>query len=135
MLKLYRAEPKRPLVRACLAPSDDLLISEFVGIEFISAAYGLVRQSIISHADANTLIAAFEADKPNYIILLFEASVSQEVERLLRTYTATISLRPMDALHLPTALVEHRRQPLDSFITTDKVLISVAQTEGLVVKP
>ena len=41
----------------------------------------------------------------------------------------------IDAFHLATALVEHRRNPLASFVTTDKVLITVAGAEGLTIKP
>ena len=135
VLKLYRAEPNSPLVRACLAPPDELLISEIVPIEVLSAAYGLVRQGIAAKKEADTLIAAFDADILNYTILPFEAAILRDAERLLRTYAPFRSLRPMDAFHLATALLEHRRNPLDAFLTTDKVLIAVAQAEGLTVKP
>ena len=96
----------------------------------VSAAYGLVRQSIATKIEADTLIAAFEADKANYTIVAIEAAILHKAERLLRKYASSVSLRPMDAFHLATALVEHRRNPLDAFVTTDKVLITVAQLEG-----
>lgn len=135
VLKLYRAEPNSPLVRACVAPADDLLIFELAPIEIVSASYGLVRQNILTKIEADTLIATFESDRTNYRIIPFEDAILQEAERLLRKYAAVISLRPMDAFHLAAALVEHRRNPLDAFVTTDKILISAAQSEGLVVKP
>ncbi len=135
VLKLYRAEPNSPAVLACLERGDELLISALVTIEVISAAYGLVRQKIATKAEADILIAAFEADKANFTILPCEDTTLLEAERLLSRYAALLSLRPMDALQLATALVEHRRNPLDAFVTTDKVLISVATSEGLIVKP
>ena len=134
-MKLYRNEPNSSLVIACLDPSAELLLSEFVLIEVVSAAYGLVRQGIESKTEADKLIAAFEADKANYTIVPFEPDIFHETERLLRQYAASVSLRPMGAFHLATALVTHRRSPLDSFVTTDKVLITVARAEGLTVKP
>ena len=78
VLKLYRTEPNTPLVRACLAPSDELFLSELVTIEVVSASYGLVRQRILTKAEADTLIATFEADKPNYIIVSFEVAILRE---------------------------------------------------------
>ncbi len=135
VLKLYRNEPNSHQVRACLDPLAELLLSEFVSPEIISAAYGLVRQGIEPQSEAEKLIAAFEADTTSYTILPFDSSILAEADRLLRRYAASISLRPMDALHLATALVEHRRSPLDAFVTTDKVLVTVARAEGLVVKP
>ena len=135
VLKLYRSEPNSQLVRACIDSEATLILSELVRIEVVSATLGLVRQGIESLSEADRLIEAFDSDYASYVTLPFDGEVIHEAERLLLKYASTVSLRPMDAFHLATALIEHGRNPLDSFVTTDKVLISIAKIEGLVVKP
>jgi predicted nucleic acid-binding protein len=135
VMKLYLAEPNSPQVRACLAVEDELILLELVSIEIVSAAYGLVRQGKATVAEADALIAAYEKDKAGYILIPFREEIRTEADRLLRTYAATVSLRPMDAFQLANVLLEHRRKPVDAFIVTDNVLRNVAQAEGLTVKP
>lgn len=135
LVKIYRMETNSPQVRACFTPGDAVLIAQVTLLEFPSAFYGMVRQSLITILEANAYIQTFRADLPQYILVSVDTDAYLEAERLLDLYAVTHNLRPMDALQLGTALVEHRRNPLDAFITTDKVLIAVAQAEGLTIKP
>ena len=135
LVKVYRMETNSPQVRACFAPHDAILLSQATLLEFLSAFYGMARQRLITPQEAASYIQAFQTDLPQYAIVPTDADVYSEAQRLLSVYAVTHNLRPMDALQLGTALVEHRRNPLDAFIITDKVLIAVAQAEGLIVKP
>ncbi len=135
LVKIYRVESNSLQVRACFAPSDAICIARATLLEFPSAFYGMARQQLITIPEASAYIQAFRADLPQYVILPTDTEVYDEATRLLDLYAVVRNLRPMDAIQLGTALVEHRRNPLDAFVTTDKVLITVTQAEGLTVKP
>ena len=68
-IKLYRIEPNSALVQALLTPADALLIAQVTMLEYLSAFYGLVRQSQLSLADAQTYLANFQLDLPHYILV------------------------------------------------------------------
>lgn len=135
LIKLYRNEPNSPEVRACFAPNDALLIAQITPLEFPSAFYGLVRQKLLTEAEAGQYIAGFRADISRYEIVSADQVVYAEALRLLDKYASQRSLRPPDALQLASALVEHLRVPLGAFVTTDKVLRDCAIGEGLTVLP
>jgi predicted nucleic acid-binding protein len=133
--KLYRMEPDSPAVRACVLPTDEILISQLTPLEFASAFYGLVRQGVLSLADAQVFITDFQSDLPQYSIVPVDSAVFQEAERLLNAYAVTPDLRPPDAIQMASALIAHASAPLDSFVTTDHILAAVAVAEGMTVKP
>jgi predicted nucleic acid-binding protein len=134
-VKLYRIEANSPQVRACFTSGDTLVIAQVTLLEFPSAFYGLVRQHLMTMREAMGYISAFCSDLPHYDVVVAHTNVIQEAQRLLDTYAVTHNLRPMDSLQLATAIVVHRFNPLDAFVTTDKVLVVVAQLEGMTVKP
>ena len=135
IIKLYRVEPNSAVVRGCVDPADTFLTAQFTFCEYLSAAYGWVRRQELTMQEAEQLITLFEGDLPNYVILPLEEAVIRETDRLLRLYAVTPGLRPLDAFHLATALVEHRRVPIDAFVATDNALRQCAISEGLKVLP
>lgn len=135
LVKIYRVETNSPQVRACFASQDVILIAHASLLEFPSAFYGMVRQQRLTLQEASIYINAFCTDIQQYEMLPSDADVYSEAKHLLDCYAVTHNLRPMDALQLATALVEHRNTHLDTFVTTDRVLITVALAEGLTVKP
>ena len=120
-------------MRACVNPGDTLLIAQITPLEFACAFYGLVRQSLLQSQEAASYIAAFRGDLPRYKVIAAEPRIFQEAERLLDLYAVSHNLRPADSLQLASALVEHRHNPINAFLTTDKVLIAIAKIEGLIV--
>jgi len=131
IIKLYCVEPNSAMVRACVTPADTFLTAQFTFAEYLSAAYGWVRRQESKMQEAEQLITLFENDLPKYALLPLEEVVIRETERLLRLYAVTPGLRPLDALHLATALVENRRVPIDAFVATDNDLRQCATSEGL----
>ena len=126
LVKLYVAEPDSPLVQAQVLPSDTLLISHLTVLEFRSATYGMVRQGLLLLPDANVRIADLLADLSLYEFVPLADAVYTQANLLLDGYAVTHNLRPADAIHVATALEEHRRSPLDSFITMDVAQAAVA---------
>ena len=135
LIKLYRAEPNSPAVLACVAPNDNLFIARITPLEFRSAFFGLVRQRLLSLADAQTVLLAFESDLAQYISVAADEAVFVRAQTLLDTWSVSEGLRPLDALQLASALEEHARLLMDALITTDTVLAHVARASGLIVKP
>jgi predicted nucleic acid-binding protein len=135
LVKLYRNEPNSAAVRACLSPSDELLISELAPLEFDAACLAWVRQGLVSEADARARMAAFAADLSNYTVIEIRGATWLQARTLLNQYAITQGLRAPDALQIAAALEEHGRTPLDLFIATDLVLATVARARGLVVGP
>ncbi len=128
IIKLYRVKPNSTLVRGCVDPTDTFLTAQFTFSEYLSAAYGWVRRQELTLQESEQLIALFANDLPNSTLLPREEAVVRETERL---YAVTPGLRPLDALHLATALVEHRRVPIDACVATDNDLRQCATSEGL----
>jgi predicted nucleic acid-binding protein len=135
LFKLYHAEPNSPAVIACVAGDDSIILSQITPLEFRSACYGLVRQGLISLQDAVALVARFDNDLSQYEMRVLENAVIQRAQALLDSYSVVQNLRPADALQVATALVEHAVSPIDAILTTDTVLITVANVEGLNVLP
>ncbi len=104
-------------------------------LEFDSAFYGRVRQSLLLPSKADSYNTAFRGDLPRYHIIPADNSVFREAECLLDLYAISHNLRPADALQLASALIEHQSNSLDSFLTTDKGLITLAKFEGFNVLP
>ena len=135
LVKIYRTEVNSSQVRACFIPDDIIILAQITVLEFPSAFYGMVRQQLITPNEAASYINAFRADLSKYDVLASDPEIVIEAERILDDYAVSQNIRPLDSLQLAAALVEHRRNQLDSFVTTDKVLITVARMEGLTVKP
>jgi uncharacterized protein len=135
LVKLYHAEPNSASIAACIGPDDTLVLCDLALLEFRSAFYGLVRQRIITSADARDYISNFTTDVPLYSVQPVNGAVFQEAARLLDVYAAAHPLRPPDAIQLASALLEHALSPLDWFLTTDATLGELAILEGLTVQP
>jgi predicted nucleic acid-binding protein len=135
VVKLYRRESNSPVIRAIVAASDQILISQLTLLEFRSAFWALVRQGLMPHTDAEARIRLFDSDQHSCRVLSLTAPVFQRATDLIDTYTVPEGLRPPDALQVACALEEYYREPLDAFVTTDRVQAKVALASGLVVAP
>ena len=135
LVKLYRIEPNSAAVQAHLLPEDDLLLCQTTPLEFRSAFYGMVRQRILTLAEAQTYITSFEVDWFQYILVPLDNAAFNRTQTLLDTYAVSDSLRPLDAFQSACVLEEHARSGVDTFLTTDHTLARVAALCGLNVKP
>jgi hypothetical protein len=57
----------------------------------------------------------------------------QDADRLLRKHSFSHNLNTLDALQLAVAIDHFRRGRLDQLVVSDRVLLTVAQLEGLTV--
>lgn len=135
LVKLYRSEPDSPAVRACVSPADELLIAPIAPLEFHSAFFGLVRQRLIVPHEAASFLAAFAADRAQYVVLSPTDGTLRRAQSLLGAWAVNEGLRPLDSIQLASALEAHALMPLDGFVTTDAVLAAVARASGLAVRP
>ncbi len=62
-------------VQACTTPTDELLIARITPLEFRSAFFGLVRQGLLSPADAQNYIQAFDSDLAQYVVIPADEAV------------------------------------------------------------
>src|ERR1700722_11725557 len=86
LVKLYRAEPDSPAVRACIAPGDELVISPITPLEFRSAFFGLSRQQIIELVQAEKIIDTFLNDLSQYTVIPITHEVVNLAESLLQNW-------------------------------------------------
>jgi len=80
-------------------------------------------------------IADFLLDWPMFSVVQITPEVVEQASRLLKKHSPTRSLRPMDAIHLGSALHVKRNTGLKDLLTTDRTLGSLAEIEGLSVAP
>jgi len=89
----------------------------------------------MSVIDAETYISVFDGDAQKYAIVNVDSDVIRSSQDLLSKYAVSSNLRSMDALQLASCLAANQSDVIDSFITTDVALASVALAEGLTVEP
>src|SRR4030095_16422662 len=87
-----------------------------------SPFFGLVRQQLLSAADAQQRIGLLELDLPNFELIALNQGLVTSAEQLLTRFALSEGLRPPDAIQLACALQARSSSPLDSFLTTDGVL-------------
>jgi predicted nucleic acid-binding protein len=137
LVKHYHAEVGTPAVeRLWNDASARLFISRQGVVETVSVFAKKVRSGIIAAADFTLLRRRFFADLRHRrpIIVRMLVKHFQEADRLLQTHSLVHNLNTLDALQLAVALELRSRQMLDEFVTSDRVLLSVAPLEGLVVR-
>lgn len=135
LVKLYREEPGTAEVQSAIGAGDTLLISGITFLEFQSAFFSLVRQRLITEAQARARLGLLRQDLPNFEIIPLLQSHVASAELLVEQFGVAEGLRPADALQLACALAAHAAMPLDSLLTTDTILGRCAAAAGLVTKP
>ena len=136
LVKHYHAEAGTAEVdRLWADPTARLFVSRLGVVEAVSVFAKKARSGLISAADFGLPKKRFFADvrrrRPAVVRLLVRHS--QEALRLLQQYSLAHSLHTLDALQLGVALDLRRRRMLDVFVTSDRVLLTVAALEGLTV--
>lgn len=86
LVKLYRNEPLTNAVQACIGPNDTLILSGIMSLEFQSAVFGLVRQNLVSRANAEQRIALFQSDLPNFAVSPLTQAIVVSAEALIQRF-------------------------------------------------
>ena len=69
--------------------------------------------------------------KKRFHVIALRVRHYDQAESLIGSYGSGAGLRTLDALQLAVALDLYRNQLIDSFVTADRVLCTVAPVEGL----
>ncbi len=135
MVKLYADEPGHEIVRAL----DALIVSAIARVEVPAALWRKERLGELDVAQAETLVAAFEADflgtadeSPPYAAVASAPAVLESAAQL----TATHGLRPYDAIQLASGLAAAGADPqCEAFACFDDELRAAAARSGFVLVP
>jgi uncharacterized protein len=132
LVKRYVAElGSTELEARLLGEQPQLIISELVRTELISALRRKERKALMTRSTSNQVMALFEQDIASEILRLkmLNAAVLQRSARLVGELQAPLAT--LDALHLATALMHGAVE----FFTTDDQLARAAKEAGLIVWP
>ena|ERR1700722_14892927 len=135
LIKLYHEEPNSPQIEACVHEGDTILLSEITPLEFHSACYGLVRRRFLTEQAIVPYLSRFASDLHQYETVSMTPAVIERAKSLLIRWGVPSNLKPLDALQLASALECDADFPLDAFVTTDKVLRTLAERSRLTVLP
>ena len=132
MLKLYLPEPGSDEFNEIVEGRDDILVSDLVVTEIVSAAGRRLRQGSLPREAVRRLQHAIlgRLDEGVYHRIELTREVHRRAEHLLLTLEDT-PLRAADALHLALAATA-RAASLASF---DARLVAAARAAGLAVYP
>ena len=134
--KHFHSEIGTPKVDVILYnPGSRHYISRLGAVEILSVYAGKVRSGLITPADFELLRKRFTAELAGRFFLTVRilAVHFQAAQSLIQRHALTQRLRTLDALQLAVALDQHGKGLIDRFICVDKVLCTVAASEGLAV--
>ncbi len=134
LVKHYHKEPGSSEVDQLWANAGARLsISRLSVVETVSTLAKKVRQGNLTSAAFALMRQRFASDvrrrRPGILRMLVRHF--QEADRLLRQHSLSHNLNTLDALQLAVAIDHHRKVRLDEFVASDRVLLTVAQLEGL----
>ena len=138
LVKRYVYEVGSSWVQAATAStaSNILLVSRITRVEVLSALARLQREGTIDPTKMTTTLHLFQYDWMNqYQIVELDQDITERAGQLVQRYP----LRAYDSVQLASALSLHpffsRIDPqLFTFVCADDRLLSVAQTEGMLVE-
>lgn len=135
LVKHYHPELGTAKVDALLrAPGFQQVLSRLAVTETFSVFAGKVRAGVITQAEFDLLCRRFLADTRSRFLAVARLLVAhyKEAERLLRSYGPRPGqgIRTLDALQLAVALDLRNKGVIDTVISADARLLTVAQAEG-----
>ncbi len=132
LVKIYVPEADSEEVEATLRRRRDLVISDLVVTEIVSAAARRMREGTLSTANLGylqkTILEDIESDRIRLVDL--HSATHRDAERILMTVDS-VALRAADAIHLALALESDCR----SMMTFDVRLAEAARSVGIAVHP
>jgi predicted nucleic acid-binding protein len=128
LAKLYVSEPESEVLDEFLQTRQDLMISELVVTEVISAVARRRREGALNAKQANEIRKAVLSDTESgaFRLLDLNPAVHREAERMLLS-TDSVALRTLDALHIALA----RQAEAAEIITFDARMADAAVLYGL----
>jgi uncharacterized protein len=135
LAKLYHREIGTAAVRKTFEEQHSVYVCRVGSVEMQSALSLKIRTNAISRADAELVQLKFRAhirDQQIRVIAMKAAHYDLD-ETLLETYGYIHALRTLDSIQLAVAVDLVRSGIVNTFVTSDKVLIRIASIENLTV--
>ena len=130
LFKIYHQEWDSAAVEDVIyqqAPTN-IFLSVLARAEFLSAVWKKTRTKEIDEAQARIIIASFKSGCATYDFLPVDSTITNRAEALITKYRIE-GLRTLDSIQLATCIA--LRNEVDLFLTSDNLLKSLLQKEGL----
>jgi len=130
LVKLYHTEAgTAKLVRLLDEHADDLIltIADITRIEFYSVFFKRIRKKELLPRTAKEVFSSFEQDLSMFNIVDVDNTVKQGAVDLLNSVAHTKGLTTLDALQLAASITAHQMFPIDSFVTSDRIVLGIAK--------
>jgi uncharacterized protein len=134
LVKQYHAEGGSSVVNSLFEESGNrLLISRLALVEVHSALARLVREEVLSEKEFAHLSSLLREDVASGKLRIIALSIRtlEEASQILSSFGLKNPLRTLDAIHLATASLLHKRTPFAAFAAADKQLLATAAVWGL----
>ncbi len=130
LFKLYHREADTEIIENIFSrlKVTNIYLSEITKIEFASTIWKKVRTKEITELDAKTTLDLFETDCIKYTFISTN-SIILEQARVLTSKYGINGLRTLDSIQLSSAIT--LKSAIDLYITSDKLLKTFFETEGL----
>ncbi len=131
LVKRYHQESGSSVVESLFnGPGNRFFISRLALVELHSSFARLVRERVLTASDFGNLISRLEEDVASGVLTVAAVS-SRRLEgasSILGIHGLTHAVRTLDAIHLATAQVLHKRSRIAGFVAADKKLLAIATT-------
>ncbi|MGB5156440.1 type II toxin-antitoxin system VapC family toxin [Desulfobacterium sp. N47] len=130
LIKLYHEEAgTNELVKLLDENEDNLIltIADITKIEFYSAFLKRVRKKEIKYETVKKVLSAFENDLYMFNFIEVDNIVKAIAVDLLKTIANKQGLTTLDSIQLAAAINANQIFPIDSFVTSDRILLNIAK--------
>lgn len=130
LIKLYHEEAgTNELVKLLDENEDNLIltIADITKIEFYSAFLKRVRKKEIKYETVKKVLSAFENDLYMFNFIEVDNIVKAIAVDLLKTIANKQGLATLDSIQLAAAINANQIFPIDSFVTSDRILLNIAK--------
>jgi len=130
LFKLYHREADTDIIEKIFSKYKvtNVYLSEITKVEFTSTIWKKVRTKEITEAVAKTTLELFDTDLIKYTFIASNSLLIEQA-RLLTSKYGLNGLRTLDSIQLSSAI--SLKSEVDLFVTSDKLLKSLLEIEGL----
>ena len=133
LFKLYHQETGTEELESVFLKSKvtHIYLSEILKVEFTSTIWKKARTKEISSEQAKITAELFESDFEKYNFISTDSLIIEQAKNLTTKYGLE-GLRTLDSIQLSTCKVLEKQ--VDIFLTSDKLLNTLIEREGLITR-
>lgn len=133
LFKLYHKEKETEELMEFISTNAirKIYLADITRVEFSSVVWKKCRMSEISETIAEYLIGKFDGDCSKFTFVRETSALKTEAKKLIAKYWKD-GLRTLDSIQLASALSV--KEEIKYFFTSDKLLYSIANKEGVTAK-